>query len=103
MAATPVVLEVGCEDSAVQFRVLDEGPGLSEAECAIAPRRFWRASQGAEGSGLGLSITASIAAHYGGQLALSPRQPRGLCARLSVPTLAPAQASGGAARVRSNP
>lgn len=82
-----VILEVQPDDSgAVIVSVLDEGPGLSEAECVLATRRFWRASRSTPGSGLGLSITSTIAEHHGGSLRLSPREPKGLRAELTLPS-----------------
>lgn len=84
-APTPVLLRIEGREDQVSFSVLDEGPGLTQDECALATRRFWRASHAAPGSGLGLAITSGIAAHYGGRLVLSPRQPRGLCASIELP------------------
>lgn len=75
-------------EAAVRFQVLDEGPGLSEAECAAATRRFWRRSKTAQGSGLGLAIVEAIAQRHGGSLRLAPRPQGGLCAQLTLPRLA---------------
>ena len=87
-APTTVLLRIEGREAQVGFSVLDEGPGLTEAECAVAARRFWRANHGSPGSGLGLAITSGIATHYGGRLALVPRQPRGLCASIDLPVAA---------------
>jgi two-component system, OmpR family, sensor histidine kinase QseC len=89
-APTPVLLRVESDAQRVLFSVLDEGPGLTEAQCALATRRFWRAGPHGSGSGLGLSITAGIVAHHGGQLTLAPRTPHGLCASISLPVASPA-------------
>lgn len=83
--ASPVILQIARRDAQVVFSVLDDGPGLSEPECALATQRFWRTKGGGQGSGLGLSITAAVAEHYGGSLTLSPRIPRGLQAEVAVP------------------
>jgi two-component system sensor histidine kinase QseC len=80
-----VRLEVAAEPSHIRFIVLDEGPGMTDAECALATQRFWRAAKGNGGSGLGLAITRSIAERYGGLLRLSPRVPAGLRAELEFP------------------
>jgi len=72
-------------DDRVCFRVLDEGPGLNDAECEQAVERFWRRSAGNQGSGLGLSIVRSIADRYGGELRLRRRAGRGLEACLFMP------------------
>lgn len=87
---TPVLLRIEGGEAEVSFSVLDGGPGLTEAECAVATQRFWRASHGSPGSGLGLAITSGIASHYGGRLVLRPRQPRGLRASIDLP-VAPAE------------
>ncbi|MFZ3120687.1 MAG: ATP-binding protein, partial [Variovorax sp.] len=73
----------------VCFTVLDEGPGLTEAECAQALERFWRRGAGVQGSGLGLSIASAIAMRYGGRLQLSPRGQGGLEAELCLPGASP--------------
>ncbi|MEI7054640.1 HAMP domain-containing sensor histidine kinase [Nocardioides sp. CCNWLW239] len=46
----------------------DRGPGLSDAEAALAFERFWRAETDRElpGSGLGLAIVAEVSARHGG-------------------------------------
>jgi two-component system, OmpR family, sensor histidine kinase QseC len=93
-AQTPVLLRIEGREAQVRFSVLDEGPGMTEAECAIAPRRFWRASHASPGSGLGLAITSGIATHYGGGLSLAPRTPRGLCASIALPVAEAVEPAG---------
>ena len=56
----------------VEFTVLDQGPGLSPEDCAIATQRFWRKQHQAHGSGLGLAIVQRIAQSSGGVLELLP-------------------------------
>lgn len=80
-----VVLEVERTAGQVRFSVLDEGPGLSEAECLVAVERFWRRGSSSHGSGLGLSIVGAIAGRYGGGLRLAPRAEGGLRAELTLP------------------
>lgn len=87
----------------VCFRVLDEGPGLTEIECAQALERFWRRNVGAPGSGLGLSIASAIARRYGGHLALHPRGETGLKAELRFPCASPGRPSAVRAGTRSPP
>lgn len=84
-AASCVTLAIAARHGQVRFTVLDDGPGLSREECALATRRFWRASKNGPGSGLGLAITGAIAQRHGGSLRLAPREPRGLCAELVLP------------------
>ena len=81
-----VVLRVEMdENQTVAFCVCDEGPGLSEADCALATQRFWRRGAASQGSGLGLSIVSEIASRYAGSLQLCPRNPTGLEACLTFP------------------
>lgn len=56
----------------VEFTVVDQGPGLSSEDCAVATQRFWRKQHQARGSGLGLAIVQRIAQCSGGALALQP-------------------------------
>lgn len=83
-AKTDVVLTVSESDGAASFTVEDQGPGMSEDECAISVQRFWRKGRG-QGSGLGLSIVAAIAERYGGSFQLLPRAGGGLAARIVFP------------------
>ncbi len=69
----------------VLFQVLDEGPGLTQADCEQAVQRFWRRGTSSHGSGLGLSIVSEIARRFGGAL-LQSRVPRGLAAKLTLPS-----------------
>ena len=57
----------------VEFCVLDQGPGLSAEDCAVATQRFWRKQHQTHGSGLGLAIVQRIAQCSGGLLQLMPR------------------------------
>lgn len=80
-----VELRIGAADGCVTFEVLDRGQGMSEEECAVATRRFWRRSKSAGGSGLGLAIVEAIAQRHGGSIRLVPRAGGGLRAELSLP------------------
>jgi signal transduction histidine kinase len=84
--ATVTVRVDGGPDS-VALHVIDDGPGLGDADRMRATDRFWRASgtQNVDGSGLGLPIAAALVAASGGQLDLLPAQPCGLDARLTFP------------------
>jgi signal transduction histidine kinase len=79
------------EDGAreVTIRVLDEGPGIPEAELEQAFEPFFRgeASRSREtgGTGLGLGIARNIARAHGGELVLKNRPTGGLEAILSLP------------------
>ena len=53
----------------VEVHVVDEGPGMTEAQRARAFDRFWRASTH-DGTGLGLAIARRLVAADGGELRL---------------------------------
>lgn len=69
------------------LHVLDEGPGLPDADLARAFDRFWRGRSGGGGSGLGLSIVAQLADASGATVRLSNRGTGGLDAQLQVPAV----------------
>lgn len=79
-----VVLDVVRD--AFSLRVLDDGPGLSEAERESVLRRGVRGdrarSRDPDGHGLGLSIVARVAAIHRWTFSLEPHEPRGLVAEL---------------------
>ena len=91
-SAGKIVLSVECSNGGqVRFRVTDEGPGLTSADCAQAAQRFWRRGTSSQGCGLGLSIVSEIAHRHGGAFRLEPRKPRGLSALLTLPVRGEAQ------------
>jgi two-component system sensor histidine kinase QseC len=79
-----VSLSLEATAHAISFTVADRGPGLSDAELAMATQRFWRRRSG-RGSGLGLSIVVAIAERFKGSLALQHNPGGGLQARLTLP------------------
>ena len=83
----PVTLRVRRLQKNIFFSVLDNGPGLTAQELALAPQRFWRRGSG-RGSGLGLSVVAAIADRFGGSLELVTRDAGGLEVRLTLPSRA---------------
>ena len=71
--------------------MLDEGPGMSDAEKSRAFDRFWRGQglTGRSGSGLGLAVVKQLVTDDGGTVALrdAPGRWRGLrCVRISLPS-----------------
>ncbi len=71
----------------VAVEILDEGPGIPEAERALMLQPFVRGDRArtlneAGGFGLGLSIASAIAQSHGGTFSLENRQPQG-CASAS--------------------
>ncbi|GAB2855130.1 HAMP domain-containing sensor histidine kinase [Actinoallomurus bryophytorum] len=80
----------GLGEPVVGIDVVDDGPGLSEADLASATQRFWRGAehQNVDGTGLGLAIAGALAEASGGVLLLGPARPRGLHARVVLPAAA---------------
>jgi signal transduction histidine kinase len=73
------------QDCAVA-EVVDDGPGVPEAELERVFEPFYRAANaaGKEGSGLGLAVCRSIARAHGGDVRLM-RSERGFVAQLRIP------------------
>ena len=80
----------GTGEPVVEIDVVDDGPGLSEADLASATQRFWRSPehQNVDGTGLGLAIAGALAEASGGVLLLRPARPHGLHARVVLPAAA---------------
>ncbi|MEX3899817.1 HAMP domain-containing protein [Paraburkholderia sp. JPY432] len=74
-------------DEHVQLSVRDDGPGVEPDDLARLTNRFFRATGNqATGSGLGLSIVARIAEHFGASLQLGAGiGGQGLAVRVSFP------------------
>lgn len=77
------------DDRRLEIRVLDEGPGISEAELERVFDPFYRLEESRNretgGTGLGLSIARSAAESHRGRLSLRNRVERGLEAILTLP------------------
>ncbi|MFD3684431.1 ATP-binding protein [Nocardiopsis sp. NPDC058631] len=70
----------------VDVHVVDDGPGLPEAQLEQAARPFWRdGTDGVGGSGLGLSIVVTLLELQGAHLSLRPASPHGIDARIRLP------------------
>lgn len=66
---TEVIVEGRSSDGWTELHVIDEGPGMTEAQRARAFDRFWR--EGAhEGTGLGLAIAHRLVTADGGEIEL---------------------------------
>ncbi|MER7753844.1 HAMP domain-containing sensor histidine kinase [Kitasatospora sp. NPDC097643] len=83
----------GGADEAV-LEVLDQGPGMSDAEKSRAFDRFWRGQglTGRSGSGLGLAIVKQLVTDDGGTVTLRDAPGGGLCVRIALRTGAPPRA-----------
>lgn len=69
------------------FAVLDEGPGVPEAELDTIFEPFFRgrSTKGIDGHGLGLAIARRIVEAYGGTIHATNRPDRGLCIEIMLP------------------
>ena len=85
-AGSTITILIKADSDLTQISVLDEGPGLPEADLAKAFNRFWRARSDTHGSGLGLAIVERLAEASGGHAELRNRQPNGLEASAYFPT-----------------
>jgi len=82
-----VIISSRITADAIILSVMDNGPGIPEAQMARLLRPFERldAARNKSGSGLGLAIADRIAKLHKGQLALVNRPEGGLEARLTLP------------------
>jgi signal transduction histidine kinase len=78
-------------DDELTIRVLDNGPGIPEAELDRVFEPFYRLessrNRATGGTGLGLSIARDVAQAHGGSLTLANRSNGGLEAKLVLPRL----------------
>jgi signal transduction histidine kinase len=82
---TTVEIEV---DKQGLVRVLDEGPGIAEAEQRLLFQRFWRRDPTRTGgAGLGLAIVRRIVEAHGGNVEVANRSPRGAIFSIRLKTL----------------
>jgi signal transduction histidine kinase len=88
-----ITVRVEPRSDKVVLSVLDEGPGMSDAEKSRAFDRFWRGQglTGRSGSGLGLAVVRQLVTDDGGTVALADAPGGGLCVRI---TLRAAQRTG---------
>jgi signal transduction histidine kinase len=75
-AIVSVELSETAEDATL--RVVDHGPGLTDADKADATRRFWRGDTSTPGTGLGLAIVEALARASGGGVELTDTPGGGL-------------------------
>ncbi|MBB4063291.1 sensor histidine kinase [Gellertiella hungarica] len=84
-ARARIVIRWGSESGKAWLTVLDDGPGVPEAEIGNLTRRGWRLDSAKPGSGLGLSIVREIADVYGIGFTLRNEAGSGLLVRLDFP------------------
>jgi two-component system sensor histidine kinase QseC len=75
-------------DGFYALSVLDQGPGIDEADRARVFERFYSRGN-AQGAGLGLTIVNTIAHRLGGRITLVNRPEGGLQATLTIPDARP--------------
>jgi signal transduction histidine kinase len=80
-----VSLSAGLSGGIVTIAVEDDGPGIAEDQLPRVIERGVRLDERAPGNGLGLSIVATLAASYDGELVLQQTAPTGLRATPSLP------------------
>lgn len=69
---SPVRVEAGVRDGAVEIAVIDQGPGIPKDEQDMVFERFYRGrgNDGQEGTGLGLAIVRRVVDRWNGSVAL---------------------------------
>jgi len=86
----PIRVRAFANGPGVAIQVIDGGPGLPPEEAAHVFERFWRADKARSrvrgGSGLGLSIVASIARAHGGSVHFESTVERGSTVTIWLPS-----------------
>jgi signal transduction histidine kinase len=92
-----VVVRAICATDAACFEVIDQGPGIPEAEAAHVFERFYRAdsarSTHAGGAGLGLAIVKWIVELHHGDIRVEQAQPHGCRMVVTIPGRADLEAA----------
>jgi two-component system, OmpR family, sensor kinase len=81
-----ITVRVETRGDEVVLEVLDQGPGMPDAEKFRAFDRFWRGQglTGPSGSGLGLAVVRQLVTDDGGTVALRDTPGGGLCVTISL-------------------
>jgi signal transduction histidine kinase len=85
-ANSTITVQISKDTHFTKVSIIDEGPGIAEADIAKAFNRFWRARSDTHGSGLGLAIVDRLATASGGRAELVNLTPHGLSADAYFPT-----------------
>jgi two-component system sensor histidine kinase TctE len=89
-SAPQVTVRVRSDEGRALLEVLDNGPGIAQADQARVFERFVRATDSGNGCGLGLAIVKEIIERHGGEVRLSDAAPHGLHVRMWLPLAEPA-------------
>lgn len=81
-----IKVEITCDADLTKISVIDQGPGIPEADIAKAFNRFWRARSDTHGSGLGLAIVERLVTASGGRAEIVNLSPHGLSADAYFPS-----------------
>jgi two-component system sensor histidine kinase KdpD len=84
-AGSPIEIAVRAVDKALEVSVLDRGPGVPPADVEKVFEKFYKASEGRGGVGLGLTICRGIVTAHGGRLWVEPRVGGGAAFRFTIP------------------
>ena len=91
---THATVTVSRDGATARLSVVDDGPGIDEAQAEAIFERFYRVdasrSRSTGGTGLGLSIVAAIVAAHGGTVRALPAPGAGARFELALPALAAA-------------
>src|SRR6478736_662494 len=81
-----IVFEAREKGTTTEIEIRDTGPGMTDEERARAFQRFYRASNGTDGFGLGLAIAEEAARAIGGTIELESELGAGTQVRVAVPS-----------------
>jgi two-component system sensor histidine kinase KdpD len=71
---SPIAITADADGERAKIRVVDQGPGIGEAEQAMIFEKFYRGPEQqylARGTGMGLAIAKAIAAAHGGSISVT--------------------------------
>ncbi len=84
---TPIRIEVRRADNAIEFAVIDQGPGIPRAKQSRLFEKFYRVNErsSAPGTGIGLTISKGLVEAHGGRIWVDSREGEGTTFRFTIP------------------